>query len=215
MIRNILLFVIPFTLIISSCNLDYKHDKEIHYNNDYFPIQKGNVWEYYSNKYSKIICVKNAIQRDNYKYYLFEERKVYDGVTGPALSRLLRCNKQKNIEVIKYGHNKWFDSDKPQVIWYKFDANIGESWVSWDSSGNISVNGNKTHVYKITLLSKTDTVVTKDTTFTNCYKFFIDDVYSSDDEYIEWFAKDVGLVKRSSAYNFNSGILLRTYKVAK
>ena len=92
--------------------------------------------------------------------------------------------------------------------WYRFDAKVGEAWTATASQ---FFNSRSLSEFRITLLSQTDTVVTPAKIYYNCYNFYIDDLYASDEEYYDWVCPGVGLVKRSFAEDGSKGFSLESF----
>ncbi len=195
-------------------------EKDIQFENRFFPLHNGNTWNYKTDKYSLLISVKEIVSIDKNHFSLVEELSS-SGDGNPVIrTKLYRCNLNKNIETIvtdfKSVRSNIFSTkevlDSGISLWYKFDAKVNESWQAF---GNTLFDKKVISKFKITLASINDTVLANDTTYINCYKFCIDDLYESDTEYYEWYAKDIGLVKRVFQNESNKGFVLTSFKIAK
>ncbi len=83
--------------------------------------------------------------------------------------------------------NIYYRFDNTEYLYVQLNANIGDTWLSGT-------------IYPITvkLESKTDVVVTKDTTFFNCYRYAFYYHNIVDANYAIYLAPNVGIVKDSS-----------------
>jgi hypothetical protein len=88
--------------------------------------------------------------------------------------------------------------DTTTSLWYDFGADTGASWTA---KGNYGVQ------WTVYLVSQTDTVMTPAGRFTKCYHFAFTGV--PDNDWDEWFAQGVGVVKRHfHGFAFNEWLLL-------
>lgn len=213
--RSLFLITI-FLFCLSSCG----KEKAIQNGNSYYPLQNGNAWNYKTDEYSLLISVKEIVTIDKNHFNLVEELSS-SGDGNPFIrEKLLRCNERNNIELMVADFNSIRSNigsskevpDKGISVWYKFDAKVNESW---QAVGNALFDKKVISKFKITLASINDTVFANDTIYTNCYKFYIDDLYESDTEYYEWYANDIGLVKRVFQNESNKGFILTSFKKAK
>lgn len=184
--------------------------------NPYFPLDKRNKWTYSVDEYSLSVKVYDFVEIDNDLFAAIEENSTRSD--EPPITRTLyyrfddRGNVErilKDVEILR--SNVGSSPNIPQngrSVWYKLDAKIDESWFAF---GNSVFNRKEIHQFKITLLSRSDTVIVKDERFTGCYKFYIDDLSESDSEYYDWLAKDVGLVKRSYGSNESKALRLSVF----
>lgn len=79
--------------------------------------------------------------------------------------------------------------------WYKLDAQPGEQWESFEYFPTFGLR-----VCEIKLLSRSDTVWMGGKLIQGCLKFEFDIVGVSDEEWYEWLAPGIGLVKVQNAF---------------
>jgi len=79
--------------------------------------------------------------------------------------------------------------------WYKLDAQPGDQWQSFEYFPHYGLR-----VCKIKLLSRCDTVRVGENLIQGCLKFEFDVVGVSDEEWYEWLAPAIGLVKIQNVF---------------
>lgn len=134
----------------------------------YFPLRIGNSWHYNSDTITDSEAIVDSQRIGNLLFYRFDRYR------GESNVRFALANRQA-----------WQLVDNVPEMWYDFSANSGDSW---------TVRGPFQVEWTVTLLSKSDTVVTPAGTFSNCYRFYFAGI--PDFEWEEWFAPGEGLVKR-------------------
>ena len=156
---------------------------------DYFPLQIGNRWEMvWSDP-----CPPDTITRtapDSFIYEITDTTRIagelfyvrsYDFPASMPGSQYLRINDHGEVITFATGFTDY------EYVRYKLDGVEGEAWALPDSVF-------PGHHIVIELESRKDTVITAAGTFTNCLRFFADDVGGIDDEVTDWFAPGVGPV---------------------
>ena len=116
---------------------------QLSYGQDYYPLQVGNVW--YNSAVPEFI--DSTVIIDSVEYFEF---------CLPFDCYYFREDSSGNIYV-RYA------KESEEYLIFKIDAEIGETWFckkydGWD--------------FEATLESKSDTVIIKDTTYSECYRFY-------------------------------------------
>ncbi len=133
--------------------------------------------------------------------------------SGSSVNRIVYFTQDEPGNITRLS---WKDASSPfgsQAMvfpWYKFDATVGESW---SATASQCFNSRSLSEFRITLLSRTDTLATPAEIYPNCYKFYVDDLYASDEEYYDWVYPGIGLVKRSFGEDGSKGFLLQSFSL--
>ena len=142
---------------------------------NYFPLNTSNTWTYQSTFLISTTTYTESIlgteMCGDESYFAFDNFRV-------ATSVVLRGEDQKVYTYI----------DETKYLLYDFSAEVGASWTAPDPPNTI--------MGRMRLSSKTDSVSTPMGTFTNCYHF--NHQIDGSNYYDEWFAPDVGIVKRNT-----------------
>ncbi|KAA0227299.1 T9SS C-terminal target domain-containing protein [candidate division KSB1 bacterium] len=138
----------------------------------YLPLALGNSWTFGSNfPGTTTETIIDTVRADGYLYYRFDQFREFS-------RPLLRMN--DSLELIVRHENE-------EQVWLKFGAKIGESW---------HVYGPKRLAeWTVTLESTTDTVEVGAGRFFPCYRFYFK-FFGADNDWIEWYAPNLGPVKR-------------------
>ncbi len=135
---------------------------------DYYPLQVGNVR--YIDRFPEAIIDSKIIDG---KLYFFTSNSDYQ-----------RIDNAGNVYIR--------ENDSTEYLWIKLNANLSDSWEFW-------INIENTHIKCIGKLeSKSDTVITSDTVFYNCYRYSYHYIYLMDADYAIYLAPNVGIVEDSS-----------------
>jgi hypothetical protein len=188
-------------------------------NNSNFPLAKGNYWEFGSGDYRLRLSVDSVTVVNGLEYFVVKNTYTANSEVYYSRSYSFRVKEDGNVERLIQGlariralGNLPPDTPSDSVnIWYKFDAKVGESWESLANSSLFP--STVVSPFRITLESKNDTVVVAGKVLPNCYRFYIDELPSSDEEYREWFAEGVGMVKLQ--FEGTGSDILRNFYVAK
>jgi hypothetical protein len=214
--NKIVIILLGLIIIVGiNCKEETGYDYFKRNQNPYFPINIGNEWNYKSGAYYLDIKIKGLVQLDKYYFAIAEENNSTMGDDKP-ISRTIFYRYDKDKNVLRHIYINENHKYKKELIpndgvfmWYKFNAKINESW---RTMGNDIFFPSEISDYKITLLSKSDTIIANNKKYFDCCKFHIVALSSSDSDYYEWFAKDIGLVKRCFLNESNKGFLLQSYK---
>jgi hypothetical protein len=159
---------------------------------DYFPAAVGTSWTYRSVFLISVNTVRVTVTGsqvlDNDNYVIFDFYRM-----GSSIPFMM--DQQKVYTVV----------NDEKALLYDFAAETGDSWEAPDPPGNVSGS--------MRLISKTDTISTPAGIFTPCYHFHHS--IDASNYYDEWFAPDVGLVKRDT--RLLSGLIeeeLTDYQIA-
>lgn len=177
--------------LLFSCNISAQVSDII----DYYPLKVGNEFYYYKASHCpapytyiySFVCltrrILDSVIINNQKYYV-----AYVRVRG--LPDSVRVDSNGNIIILR---------QTKEQIFYKLNANTGDSWNFIDTIGGREYN------YKVTLKSKTDTVSVHAGKFTNCFRFFFDAPNSRDEEFTDWLAPNIGQIARCIQEPFELG----------
>ena len=142
---------------------------------DYFPAAAGNSWTYRSVFLISVNTVRVTVTGsqifNDESYSIFDVYRLGDSV--PFLAE------QQKVYTL---------ADDAKTLLYDFTAEPGDSWEAPDPPGNVSGS--------MRLISKTDTVSVQAGVFGHCCHFH--HLLDAGNYYDEWFAPDVGLVKRDT-----------------
>lgn len=151
----------------------------------YFPLHEGDRWVY------------DCDNGDGFERNILIESRIYTYVSRHG-------ERSKNYEQIflfdrdvisqiwirmDRGGQVYLRTGEVEQMWIDFTADVGSNWEvsDFDDPGSPIV---------VTLESETDTVFTPAGAFPNCYRFYFDpDPVGT--PWVEWYARGVGLVRRS------------------
>lgn len=220
---NILLSILILYSFVSCDN-----NKSIE--NKYFPIKVGSSWRLVQADIEEgfllNITIDSLLAENENQYYRFRYETINsknDSIYFSHVnSRYLFPKNDGNIfEYINFSNKIIHQYSKERIkdkslrnkngnLIYKFNGPIGEKWYSLGSPGFI-LNGDLVfEMVTVTLESKSDTVITKLGTFKDCYRFRVEFSETRDMDYYEWFAKEIGIVKRSE-FNEEMAFTLENY----
>jgi hypothetical protein len=94
--------------------------------------------------------------------------------------------------------------------WYNTNAEIDESWNAFGPD----IGCVELAKYRISLESRSDTVITQDQMYIGCLRFFINKIGASDTDYYVWLARGVGLVKFHNPSGVVSPCLLTNFHIS-
>jgi hypothetical protein len=134
----------------------------------FFPLTVGNSWTFSHDQQDKI---SDTLRLDGKLYYRFERFRGFPN----ALLRLADDGKL------------FIRTDTTESTWLDFAANVEDQWPVRGPTGEIE--------WTATLQSKTDTVRVPAGTFSPCYRFYFK-FAGNDNDWAEWYAPNVGPVKR-------------------
>ena len=143
--------------------------------NPYFPLELGNRWTYQSrflisvNTYTETVIEEKTYGQES--YFVLDNFRLQTSVP-------LRAEGQKVVTFV----------DGVKYLMYDFTADVGTGWNAPDPP--MLMMG------RMTLVSKTDSVLTPAGAFLNCFHFH--HAFSGNVYYDEWFAPGVGIVKKNS-----------------
>jgi len=177
------------SVFLIACGITYGqfHESEL------FPMHIGYCSKLEnSNCMLEIQVIKKIIYEEKELYQISETiikgiKKISSGIYYLHENKIGDIEKFCRLDSLINKANKSFD-------WYKKNVKVGESWITYSDS---YFNNNSFHKYKITLISKLDTVTIGKKLFKKCYKYFIDDLSEKDTEYYDWIVPGLGLVKRT------------------
>ncbi|MGD0339409.1 MAG: hypothetical protein ABSB78_11545 [Bacteroidota bacterium] len=188
---------------------------------DYFPLEVGNEWDCRYSEYILRRSVVSTEEHDGKIFYKVEEYVAPEGKDTVLINREILFCYDDSGNVYRRINN--FDSLRKEFpyyetrtrdglcLWYKFNAIPGDCW---GGDANDYLLPQYVTKYKITLLSTTASVISREKTIDSCYIFKIESLSSSQPEYYEWLAKGIGIVRRSSFLD-KPGYILDTYSVNK
>lgn len=134
----------------------------------YFPLAIGNSWKF---AYAHVENIVDTIRVDSQLYYRFDRFRGF----SDALIRMS-------------GEGKLFmRSDTTEQLWLDFAAEIGDKWTVYGQYAGDQ--------WTVSLESKNDTIRVPAGTFLQCYRFLFD-FGCCDNSWVEWYAPEVGPVKR-------------------
>ncbi len=134
----------------------------------FFPLAIGNVWTFSHSLQDKII---DTLRIDGKLYFRFERFRGFPNAS-------LRLSDEGKL---------FMQTDTTESMWLDFTANVGDQWPVRGQSGEVEWTAH--------LQSKTDTVKVPAGTFSPCFRFYFQ-FAGADNDWIEWYAPDVGPVKR-------------------
>ncbi|MCI0698483.1 T9SS type A sorting domain-containing protein [candidate division KSB1 bacterium] len=134
----------------------------------FFPLAIGNVWTFSLEQQDKII---DTLRIDGKLYYRFERFRGFPNA-------LLRLSNDAKL---------FMRADTTEQMWLDFGAEVEDRWPVRGPTGEIE--------WTAQLQSKTDTLRVPAGTFSSCYRFYFK-FAGADNDWIEWYAPDVGPVKR-------------------
>jgi len=134
----------------------------------YFPLAIGNQWSFVNGPTETIT---DTLTIDSHVYFRFDRFREFE-------NSLLRMNDAGQLIV---------RSDSMEQVWLDFGAEVGDSW---------PVRGpDDLNTWTVHLQSQSDTVRVPAGTFFPCYRFHFQ-FAGADNDWVEWYAPDVGPVKR-------------------
>lgn len=136
----------------------------------YFPMTVGNYWQLSGSPKEEII---DSMQVEGKPYHHFDQLREYSNVHAR-----MSADKQMLIRTA-FGESVWLDFAMPMHQYWTVPA--------FDDSSTL--------IWSVHLSSRTDTVTVPAGTFTHCFRFFFNTLWTRD-AWIEWYAPEVGLVKR-------------------
>ena len=193
-------------IVLISC----KSEKDISTKINYFPFHINGEWKYRSKLGDEIVLsVISQVKINNtFALKICESKSQTTGFNSNIEWYYAKNNQGDLIRLCKPANKEVSDTTNRFYLWFKFSASAGESWLTKSID---PADKNMIDQYRITLLSKSDTVHVMGKIFTNCYKYYIEDLNLWDWEYYEWVSKDVGIIKRK--YKFaNIDYYLIDYK---
>ncbi|MGH7450573.1 MAG: T9SS type A sorting domain-containing protein [bacterium] len=134
----------------------------------FFPLSLGNLWTFSHDQEDKIV---DTLRIDGKLYYRFERFRGFPNA-------LLRLSDDGKL---------FIRADTTEQMWLDFAANVEDQWPVRGPTGEIE--------WTATLQSKTDTVRVPAGTFSPCYRFYFE-FAGNDNDWAEWYAPNVGPVKR-------------------
>lgn len=134
----------------------------------FFPLTVGNSWTFSHDQQDKII---DTLRIDGKLYYRFERFRGFPNA-------LLRLSDDGKL---------FMRADTAEQMWLDFAAKVEDQWPVRGPTGEIE--------WTATLQSKTDTVRVPAGTFSPCYRFYFK-FAGNDNDWAEWYAPNVGPVKR-------------------
>lgn len=185
-----LMLTILFCLLALSCGKNPTElEKIIKVNSkDYFPLAVGNWWKYQSISSGFVLSplmITRKVQFGDQQY--FERAWVNENDTTG----------REYFRADSSGHVFRYDPEFGEHLIYDFTAKEGEYWQFPSKFGN-----NMEH-YQVTIETVSDTVATLLGIFTGCLRLFFDVPQGIDEEYWQWYARGIGMVK----YCFGGGLL--------
>lgn len=140
----------------------------------YFPLRLGNKWTFVSQDPSSLDTerISDTARIHGHLYYAFSNWEMKDWLRKSNDSVYVLEDTTQGTE----------------SLLYSFDANVGDSW-------ELPAQYSCTYGLRITLTSKTDTVITPAGSFTNCYLFGHQTGCIDGGIYGSWFAKGIGRVR--------------------
>jgi hypothetical protein len=174
--------------LLFSCNIS----AQITDSANYYPLNAGDRYYYYGNNYCppysstlgniyNLCCSKRILDSviiNKFKYYVTYVK------FGTQMDSA-RIDSNRNVIILR---------GSKEQIFYKLNANIGDSWNFIDTIGGDERN------YKITLQSKTDTILVHAGKFINCYRFYFS--LGLFTWFMDGLAPDVGLLYRCIEESF-------------
>ena len=142
-------------------------------NDSYYPLKLNFEWKYYNEYFPQSEKIIDTVRINGRLYYNLSP---YENGGGYLLAG-------NNDQVFIYN-----TKDSSEYLLYDFTASVGESWElpdDYDCSFGI----------KITLVGKSDTVITPAGTYYNCYHFSHQPNCADAGTMESWFAKGIGKVK--------------------
>lgn len=200
------LILICGCLFLHSC-----FSNNVQSNHPVFPTYAGSEWNYVAGQNRLRITARTDTIVGGHKFAILEEEyKRSKG--GPfVLTLLMRTDSLGNV-VRAVNDNPGLRipeaaNSRRAFDWYRFDAQIGESWTAYTNSRLYPTM--MVVPYKITLESKEDTVRVLGKPLL-CLRFYIDEIGSDDGEYWDWVSPGTGLVKRTFGNLENLGYVLES-----
>ncbi len=152
--------------------------KQSNIETQYFPLQVGNEWTYYSTEGgvtdtipSAFYSVFDTVSVEGKKYFMYGLDSNYPEYYRPdSLGHIFRY------------------IEGNEILWFDFTRAVGDSYQIDLSSLNLH--------YRVHVLGRNEIVENHAGRFENCTRFFFDDSSQVDDAFELWFAKGVGIVKR-------------------
>ncbi len=176
--------------------------------NNFYPLQvkSENIYTSRNNKFIRVLInghksfngkIYTQIETMGYFYSDSRDTTFYRKKTDKVVLEYL------NFENIIYPKIdipdsilRYFDFKSNEQIRYNFDIGIGQSYPILIKISDIKANGlNTMALATMTLVSKNETVMTKNKKYENCVKFDYEFLTASDFEFSEWFTEGIGLVK--------------------
>jgi len=174
---------------------------------NFFPLRVGDEWNFNNDPHRLRIQVVDTSDIYGYRFYVVQETSFTD-VPPPVVRR-----KYYTIDslgnVLRLADTTRFSG---VYIWYKSTDSVDESWKAMANSDFL---GGVIDPYKITIESRTDTVITSRGVYCHCLRFHIDNLTESDTDYWDWFAVGVGIVKRAYGNYSAKGWILTSYKLVE
>ncbi|MDZ7308644.1 MAG: hypothetical protein ONB49_16510, partial [candidate division KSB1 bacterium] len=138
----------------------------------YFPLAIGNWWRWRSTfQHVMRETVIDSLRAGGHLYHRFDQFREFSGAG-------LRWSNDRELIVRE---------DTSEQVWLKFGAKIGESWRVYGPQ--------RLAEWSVTLESTTDTVTTEAGRFFPCHRFSFK-FAGADNDWVEWYALNVGPVKR-------------------
>jgi hypothetical protein len=134
----------------------------------FVPLALNNSWTYANGQTENVI---DTLCLDDYLYYRFNRFREFSDVW-------LRMTEPQELMI---------RNNSTEQVWLKFAAEIGEKWVVHGPDGFAE--------WTVHLQSKSDTVEVPAGTFFPCHRFYFQ-FHGADNDWIEWYAPNIGPVKR-------------------
>jgi hypothetical protein len=152
----------------------------------YFPLELSNQWVYINGLDTTKETIVEKIVIGGREYFKFNSYRIGQDVLFRSM-----------------GDSIFSFFNSTEYLIYDFSAGIGESWIAQD------VNSHESGT--VTLLSKTDTIATPSGVYYNCIK--LHHFLGVDYAYDEWFAPDIGVVRRDYIFFGFSSIRLYSFDI--
>jgi hypothetical protein len=168
-----------------------------------YPLRVGNSWSLVHGRMMLEMTAEDSVLENNLTFFVLTEIYMSEGDTVFRRSSLFRQLRNGNIQskivncdaiMRKQGSTQGDLPNGGLSEWYKFDVPAGSAWIAYSNSSMFSQS--MISPYRITCESVNDTIQIDGQTYPRCWRFLIDELPSSDEEYRDWIADGIGVVKR-------------------
>ncbi|MHB1050136.1 MAG: hypothetical protein ACYC09_08665 [Bacteroidota bacterium] len=210
----LLLRYLLLTLLLLTCS-DNKQQPNKSVKDYYFPLRVGNVWRFHSNNIftdSLIITVKDSIYFGN-RWFVFIEQRFKKGNKDRHILEFYWAHGE-NGEILTMDHFDINDNNISSKMinsidtLYNPNANVGQTWITKPSWISKYPNIDSSFFRINELISKNEKIKLPNGNMYECSKYRVHFITNNAFSFIDWIAKDIGLVQRKYDFSYKEKIIV-------